>query len=215
MDHEFITIKQAAKRYVVSDVTLRRLAREITRDEHHEFREYVRPGPAEIVKLRQENKPFEYEMSTKLLGLRYKQVNAEAEEGSARIDDTRADVGSAAMSLLESTNDLLRDQLKVKDEQIRQLNESLRAMNHQQNATNMLLVRLSERIPLLAEPAPLQPQQARPVKATTSPAAKASKVKRAPQSSAKKPPSKEANKRNRGVLDRLFRRSPAKAGSVK
>jgi len=151
MDDEFLSIKQAAERYVVSDVTLRRLAREITRDEHHEYREYVRPPAADLRTLKQENKPFEYELCTKLLGLRYKQVQDESEEGTAKVNDKREDVGTAAMNLLQSTNDLLHGQLQVKDDQIRQLNESLRAMQQQQNATNMLLVRLSERIPLLAE----------------------------------------------------------------
>ena len=82
MDHEYLSIKQASERYVVSDVTLRRLAREITREDGHELRELIRPSAAELKQLKEERKPFEYELSTKLLSLRYKEREASAEEGS-------------------------------------------------------------------------------------------------------------------------------------
>ena len=39
MDHDFLSIKQASQQYDVSDVTLRRLAREITREDGHELRD--------------------------------------------------------------------------------------------------------------------------------------------------------------------------------
>jgi uncharacterized protein YydD (DUF2326 family) len=221
MDHEFLSIKQAADRYVVSDVTLRRLAREISRDDQHEFRAYVRPGAAELKALREENKPFEYELSTKLLGVRYKQRDADAEEGSTTISEAQADVGSAAVGVLESTNELLRDQLKVKDEQIRQLNESLRAMQQQQSATNMLLVRLSERIPLLAEGTPAKsevPAQQQPVDAQTVQDQTRKKPAKAPTKKSKQPKQKPKAKQpseSRGVLGRWFRKSPANAGVKK
>lgn len=195
MDHHFLSIKEAAKQYVVSDVTLRRLAREITRDERHESREYVRPGSVELLKLKEEKKPFEYELSTRLLGLRYKKVGEDSGEGSDTVNETRADVGSAAMNLLESTNDLLRDQLRVKDEQIRQLNDSLRSMQQQQNATNVLLVQLSERIPLLQGGTPDRTASA----------------KRSPKISSKPAGRKE---QSGGVVARLFRRSRSKARSA-
>jgi len=206
MDHQFLTIRQAADRYSVSEVTLRRLAREVTRDERHELREYVRPAPPELERLKSENKPYEYELSTKLLGLRY-QVKAEApEQGSPVIEDTRADVGSAATKVLESTNELLREQLKVKDDQIRQLNDSLRAMQQQQNATTAVLVRLSERIPLLSGP---EPQGAETVHV---------EVKERKTSAAEKQPTKKQSKarptptQSGGVFSRWFKKSPATAG---
>ena len=59
-------------------------------------------------------------------------------------------------SVPDPTFELLREQLTVKDEQIKQLNESLRAMQQQQSGTNMLLVRLSERLPMLSEPMPTE-----------------------------------------------------------
>jgi hypothetical protein len=151
MDHQFITIKQATERYAVADITLRRLVRDITKNAAHEQREFVRPSAADLDRFRKENRPFEYEISTKLLALRYAERDQGAGEGTGRVADVQDAVGSAAMGVLESTNELLREQLKVKDEQIRQLNDSLRAMQQQQTATTAVLVRLSERLPLLAE----------------------------------------------------------------
>jgi len=203
MDHEFLTIKQAAERYVVSDITLRRLAREITRDDKHQFGECVRPGVSQLEELKRDNKPFEYELNTKLLGVRYKQRERESEEGSGEVGDARADVGSAAMSVLESTNDLLRDQLKVKDEQIRQLNESLRAMQQQQTATTMVLTRLTERLPLLTEAGEAR---VRGAMVKTKRAAKPVKKKTMAR---KKPPAKRPLTRSGGVFGRLFRRERA------
>jgi len=209
MDHQFLSIRQAAERYSVSEVTLRRLAREVTRDERHELREYVRPGQAELDRLRSENKPFEYELSTKLLGLRYQLQSQSPEEGSPVIEDARADIGSAATKVLESTNELLREQLKVKDDQIRQLNDSLRAMQQQQNATTAVLVRLSERIPLLSGP---EPQRADAVnvdaKERKTPAAEKQPTKKHPK--AHPTPAQSG-----GVFSRWFRRAPATAGAGK
>jgi len=217
MDQEFLTIKQAAERYVVSDMTLRRLARDITRDEKHELREYVRPGSLELGELKRDNKPFEYELSTKLVGLRYKQREPRSEEGSGEVGDTRADVGSAAMIILESTNDLLRDQLKVKDEQIRQLNESLRAMQQQQNATNVLLVRLSERIPLLSEggSAKAEATEERTVDVQTVEAGVGKKKPKASVNKTGKPKTKPKKPQSRGVLSRWFRSARADAAATK
>lgn len=209
MDHEFLTIKAATQRYVVSEVTLRRLAREITREDGHEFRDYVRPGAAEMKELRLEKRPFEYELSTQLLGVRYKEQKAETEEGSGDVEDVKSDTGSGAVDVLESTNDLLREQLKVKDDQIRQLNESLRSFQQQQNATNMLLVRLSERMPMLNEGATIDAEEVKndsDEKATATPTARAEKtevrksVKVAAKSKATKP-----KRKSRGVLDRMLR----------
>lgn len=209
MDHQFLTIRQAAERYSVSEVTLRRLAREVTRDERHELREYVRPGQAELEALRSENKPYEYELSTKLLSLRYQLKTQTPEEGSPVIEDARADIGSATTKVLESTNELLREQLKVKDDQIRQLNDSLRAMQQQQSATNMILVRLSERIPLLAGP---EPQRAD----TMNVDAKERKAPAAEKQPAKKQPKpRPATTQSGGVFSRWFRREPATAGAGK
>ena len=69
MDHDFLSIKQASQQYDVSDVTLRRLAREITREEGHELRDLIRPGAAELTALKANNKPFEYELRVDLLGI--------------------------------------------------------------------------------------------------------------------------------------------------
>lgn len=154
MEHRFYTIKQAAERYDVADITLRRLVREITKRSGHEQRDLVRPSAADLATLRQENRPFEYEISTKLLGLRYRERGEKAEEGSGSGGEDGSSSPASALGLLQSTNDLLRQQLLVKDEQIRQLNESLRAMQQQQNATSMVLTRLSDRLPLLAGPEP-------------------------------------------------------------
>ena len=212
MDQQFLTIKQATERYVVSDITLRRLAREITRDGGHEFREYIRPIRAELEQFKRENRPFEYELSTKLLGLRYKLRSPDTEEGSATIGDTRADVGTAAMSILESTNDLLREQLHVKDDQIRQLNESLRAMQQQQNATTAVLVRLTERIPLLTEPAA---GRAVAVTAQRAPATATATVVKDDTLKKNHKPRPKPVIRSRGLFRRLFRREPATAGAGK
>jgi hypothetical protein len=209
MDHQFLTIRQAAERYSVSEVTLRRLAREVTRDEKHELREYVRPGQAELESLRSENKPYEYELSTKLLGLRYQVKSQTPEEGSPVIEDARADIGSATTKVLESTNELLREQLKVKDDQIRQLNDSLRAMQQQQSATNMILVRLSERIPLLAGP---EPQGADTLNVDVRERKTSSPEK---QPAKKQPKARPTPVQSGGVFSRWFRRSATPAGVAK
>jgi len=155
MAHRFLPLKEAAKQYEASEVTLRRLAREIVKDATHEHRTLVRPSVAEYEAVQKRNGQFEYEISTQLLELKYKRVGQSGGEEDPMIADAQADVGSAAMKVLEDTNSLLREQLAVKDEQIRQLNESLRAMQQQQNATTMVLARLSERLPLLSAGTPL------------------------------------------------------------
>jgi len=217
MDHDFLSIKQASQRYVVSDVTLRRLAREITREDGHEFREYIRPGATELKQLKEEGKPFEYELSTKLLSLRYKDRHASAEEGSGSGEGEK-DQTDASTSIPDPTFELLREQLKVKDEQIRQLNESLRAMQQQQNGTNMLLVRLSERLPLLSEPVPVESKSEATVDSQTvekeepAPAKTVAAKKKAAQKRRKPKPKKTGSG---GVFSRWFRSVPAKAGAAK
>lgn len=212
MDHDFLSIKQASERYLVSDVTLRRLAREITREEGDEFREYIRPGAAELKQLKEEGRPFEYELSTKLLNLRYKERSAKAEEGSSSGGEGKHET-NASTSIPDSTFELFREQLKVKDEQIRQLNESLRAMQQQQNGTNMLLVRLSERLPLLSEPVPVESKSEATVESQTAqkekPApAKTVAAKKTVQKRTKPKPKKP---QSRGVLSRWFRSAAARA----
>ena len=215
MEHDFLSIKQASERYVVSDVTLRRLAREITREDRDEFREYIRPGAAELKQLKEEGRPFEYELSTKLLNLRYKERNAKAEEGNSS-SGAKKDETNASTSIPDPAFELFREQLKVKDEQIRQLNESLRAMQQQQNGTNMLLVRLSERLPLLSEPVPLESKSEATVESQTvqneepAPAKTVAAKKKTAQKRTKTKPKKP---QSRGVFRRWFR-SPTKAGAA-
>lgn len=202
-------------------MTLRRLAREITREDGHELRNLIRPGGTELKQLKEENKPFEYELGTKLLDLRYKEREARAEEGSGH-DDEKKGESETTKSIPDSTFELLREQLTVKDEQIKQLNESLRAMQQQQNGTNMLLVRLSERLPMLSEPmsaevkseATVEPetveaepmQKTKPVSAT-----KGNRKKRTPQENVK---AKSTKKQSGGVFSRWLRSAPAKAGAT-
>lgn len=214
MDHEFLRIRAATERYDVSEVTLRRLAREITRAEGHEFREYLHPGEAELKQLRLENKPFEYELSTRLLGIRYKERKADSEKGGGAAEEAKTETGAGAMGVLESTNDLLREQLKVKDDQIRQLNDSLRAMQQQQNATSMLMVRLSERIPLLAEGTSVRAEVAeeRTVTDAVTSETIAEKKESIRARATKMPKANVKKPESRGVFSRLFRRESAKAG---
>jgi uncharacterized protein YydD (DUF2326 family) len=221
MEHAFLTIKQASERYEVSDVTLRRLAREITRDDAHQFRDCVRPGCEQLKALRNENKPFEYELSTRLLGVRYQVRGAETEEGSGTEEERAEKEAATATGILESTNEVLRAQLKVKDDQIRQLNESLRSMQQQQNATNVLLVRLSERIPMLTEGSAAK-AEATEGQAVDAEAVVESKKEKSPRQAAKRAGKKKGTTkkkakpaRSRGVLGRWFRRAPTKAAAAK
>ena len=197
MPHTFLPIREAAKRYEASEITLRRLVREVVKDPKHEYRSFVRPSAADFAAFQKSNKSFEYEISTQLLDLRYGQIDAAKTADDALVADAQADIGSAAMSVLRSTNDLLRDQLHVKDDQIRQLHESLRAMQQQQNATNVLLVRLSERIPLLSEPSPVRADVAE-AKTDDGPEAGS-------KSEGKATKKKAETKRGGGVFGRWFR----------
>jgi hypothetical protein len=155
MAHRFLPLKEAAKQYEASEVTLRRLAREVVKDAAHEHRALVRPSLVEYEAIRKRGGQFEYEISTQLLDLKYQRFDQTGGGENGIVADAQADVGSAAMKVLEDTNTLLREQLAVKDEQIRQLNDSLRAMQQQQNATTMVLARLSERLPLLSAGTPV------------------------------------------------------------
>ena len=155
MAHQFLPLKEAARRYETSEVTLRRLARDVVKDASHEHRALVRPSAMEYEAILKGSGQFEYEISTQLLELKYKRVDQSGGGEDQIIADAQADVGSAAMKVLENTNSLLKEQLAVKDEQIRQLNDSLRAMQQQQNATTMVLARLSERLPLLSAGTPM------------------------------------------------------------
>jgi hypothetical protein len=189
------------------------MAREITREDGHEFREYVHPRAEELQQLREEKRPFEYELSTKLLGIRYAERREATEEGSAGVEDVKAHTGSAAMGVLESTNDLLREELKAKNDQIRQLNDSLRAMQHQQNATNVSLVRLSERIPMLSEGTPVKAEGKTRTGDANVVAEETVEGKKAQKQRARKP--KTRRQEGGGVLSKLFWSAVAKAASAK
>ena len=226
MRKHFLPLKIAIHDYVVSLITLRRLVREIVKDPNHKHRPLVRPTPEEFSELKENNRPFEYEISTELLDLKYTQ-RVDVLEGDPAIDDRRADAGGAALNIIDG-NEFLLDQLTEKDKQIAKLQNAVEHLAESQRLQNM--IRATELGLPMGQVNPLKAgQRLEQAKQASQPLASSDKPQEGVRDSeqqkdeqpivmgAERPqPKKSATnkKRSRGVFGRIFRPSK-QAATVK
>lgn len=152
MPQEFLTIKEASVRYRKSEVTIRRIIRDIVRKSSHKDRLYIKPAIREKQKLIRKRQPFAYTISTYLLdrlyGMAAKPIPEKRGEEEPREAD---DQGNAALAIFRRITANLEEQLRVKDGQIHSLNQALDNLSERQRETNILMKGLQERL-LLAAP---------------------------------------------------------------
>lgn len=139
MPDQVITIKEAASKYDKAEITIRRLIRSIVKNEESPDREFIYPKPAEVQKLKQQQKPFTYSVDQILLDKVYGEV-AKVEEAKKKIEAKKEEFDQSEYFAL------LKEQLAVKDEQIRSLNSSLDEMTVRSRETNILMKGMQEKL---------------------------------------------------------------------
>ena len=97
-------------------------------------------------------------------------VGGNDEDGGASVrEQTRPDVTNDRYVVqLESENAYLRAQNDKKDQQLERRDHQIEAMLERDHETNFLMRRLSDGIPMLAQPEP-RPEEARPMQHTDMP----------------------------------------------
>lgn len=137
-DEQVITIKEAAEKYNKAEITIRRLIRQIVKDESHQDRLHIHPTPDQVAKLKRKSKPFTYSVNKVLLEKIYGEVqNVKAAKKKAE---------EAASVDTNEYFDLLKQQLAVKDDQIRALNQSLDELTVRARETNILMKGMQEKV---------------------------------------------------------------------
>lgn len=135
----FVSIKEAAERYSKAEITIRRFVRNVLREEKGAARTGIRPLPPDVAKLKKGKKPFSYTISPELLQKHFGQA-AEGKQKGKRA------AGDPYLSLLQTTNTTLQDQLKVKDDQIKLLSQAIDDLSQRQRETNILMKGLQEQL---------------------------------------------------------------------
>lgn len=210
----FLTLKEASRGYEVSVTTLRRLVREVVKDAEHEHRHLVQPSVQDYEKVR-ESKDFEYQISMELLALKYKQTGDGEGQGTGKAGDLQADMGAAALKVLEDSAAIWQEQCKVKDGQIKSLHEQINSLlntidglSEGQRMTNLVMKTLDERLRLPSA------QSENPKSNVVTVPSEAHPKRKAPtKADAAKPKPKPA-KQSRGVF-RIFGRSKKQPAAVR
>ena len=150
MEHNHLSIKEAADRYQKAEITIRRLVRSIVKKSQSKDRALIEPSPADALKLKNKRKPFSYSLSSALLE---KHFGAAKSQGRRTGD---ANHGSDYIRLLEETNMKFQQQLSVKDDQIRAMQQSVESLAERQREMNVLMKGLQQQLLLTSGKDPVE-----------------------------------------------------------
>lgn len=149
---KYLTVKEAMKLVGKSESTIKRLLREITKQDDHEDRDLIQPSHSDVEERRKAREPYIWKISSDLLEKRYPKENAEQGTEAAERTSTTRSVDNEIIAVL-------RDQLESKDRQIQTLENQLDKKDVQisnqherMRETNTLMRDLQQRLVIAAPP---------------------------------------------------------------
>jgi hypothetical protein len=149
---QFLSIRDAVAHTGKSTSTIRRLIREITKNNAHRDRHHIHPEPAEVEKLKARGEQFVWTLSQEILEKEL-MGNAEHREGASGPMTTRTRISfqeiiQEELRAKERNLEAVMDQLKVKDQQIARQSDIIEALNERLREGNLLMGSLQRQLQL-------------------------------------------------------------------
>lgn len=186
---QHLSVTEARKLTGKSDSTIKRMIREIVQDAGHPERSFILPSHEEVERRKKSNEPYVWKIDRELLRRRF-DVGGQSTEP---VEATTPATGEGEHGIVLQ---VLREQLKSKDDQLRTLetqldrkDEQISNLNERMRESNILMKELQQRL-AIAAPAP-QPSRSEVMDAeqgTDSPKAKPQKSAKSDSDASKKRP---------------------------
>ncbi|MCA9036352.1 MAG: hypothetical protein KDA91_14555 [Planctomycetaceae bacterium] len=146
MTQQFLTLTEAQEFTGRSRSTLRRFVEGIVKADDSPDRTFVQPTVNEVAKLKADNQPFSWKISTELLTREYR---VEQEATAPKAESRGVADNDRLVSVLEKTVVVLQEELNEKNRQIA-------AFQERQREQNLLFKNLHEQLALVAPAAARQ-----------------------------------------------------------
>lgn len=169
----FLTVNEAAKLIGKSPSSIRRIIYPILENDRHADRHHIEPDAKTAKSLRMKGENFPWKLSEELL-------RREVPEGSVRSSTESKTITSSPNDGSAALIDLLRGELKIKNEQIATQNELLKGLGERIREGNILVGSLQQQLGITdgtihkksstveAESAPEKPKQGNDLPDTSS-----------------------------------------------
>lgn len=147
---QHLTVTEARKLTGKSDSTIKRMIREITQDANHSDRSFILPSHDEVERRKKASAPYVWRIDRELLRRRF-DVGGQSDEEEKPMQHA---IGGGDPDIVLQ---VLREQLKSKDDQLRtletQLNrkdEQIANLNERMRESNILMKELQQRLAITA-----------------------------------------------------------------
>ncbi len=150
---QHLSVTEARKLTGKSDSTIKRMIREIVQDAGHAERSFILPSHDEVERRKKSNEPYVWKIDRELLRRRFDVGGQSAEP----VEAPPQAAGGGEQSIVFQ---VLREQLKSKDDQLRTLetqldrkDDQISNLNERMRESNILMKELQQRL-AIAAPAP-------------------------------------------------------------
>jgi len=151
---QHLTVTEARKLTGKSDSTIKRMIREVTADPKHPERSFILPSHDDVERRKAAGEPYVWKIDRELLRRRFDTPQPEA---TAETPTASGSGGGEHDVVLQ----VLREQLKSKDEQLRTLetqldrkDEQISNLNERMRESNILMKELQQRLAITAPAKP-------------------------------------------------------------
>ena len=156
---QHLTVTEARKLTGKSDSTIKRMIREITQDAKHPDRSFILPPHDEVERRKKASEPYVWKIDRELLRRRF-DVRGQSDEDEK---PTQHATGGGEPDVVLQ---VLREQLKSKDDQLRTLetqldrkDEQIASLNERMRESNILMKELQQRLAITAPAASSTPAE--------------------------------------------------------
>ena len=151
---QHLTVTEARKLTGKSDSTIKRMIRDIVSDAKHPERSFILPSHNEVERRKKASEPYVWKIDRELLRRRFDVGGQESDEGESPKQETGGGEHNVVLQVL-------REQLKSKDDQLRTLevqldrkDEQISNLNERMRESNILMKELQQRLSIAAPAAP-------------------------------------------------------------
>ncbi|MCA9095096.1 MAG: hypothetical protein KDA68_16535 [Planctomycetaceae bacterium] len=155
---QHLTVTEARKLTGKSDSTIKRMIREVTADPKHSERSFILPSHEEVERRKAAGEPYVWKIDRELLRRRFDAPEPEAADDAPTASTSGGGEHDVVLQVL-------REQLKSKDEQLRTLetqldrkDEQISNLNERMRESNVLMKELQQRL-AIAAPAKSSPAE--------------------------------------------------------
>lgn len=144
----FLTVKEAVERTGLSDSAIRRVIHPILKADSHADRHFIEPTVADAQAMRLKGENFAWRISVELLD---REMQERAKKAKPESKSTAG--GSTGNDYLQTTIEMLRNELQIKNQQIESQAQLLRDFSERVREANFMIGSLQKQI------APAAPRQ--------------------------------------------------------